>query len=238
MQFETTIVSIQQKTPGVKSFVLDCGSAPFIFIPGQWVDIHRTINDESHNCGYSITSIPNKNNTIEIAVKLAPDLLLTRFLHEECHPGDKLFISRAQGDIFVDGNVQGPYVFIGGGVGITPLYSMIQQVLNTKPDSTVILVYSIKTTQDFLFETEIKQIEKSFPNFHCYITVTREKQHALDFTGRISEHMLEEIHLPANARYYLCGPPPMVDAVAEILSNLKNELQLSTANVFYDKWWA
>ena len=88
MQFETTVVEIRQQTPSVKSFVLDCGNEKFAFHAGQWVDIHRTIDDETHNCGYSITSIPSTNNTIEIAAKLAPDLLLTRYLHEDCKVGD------------------------------------------------------------------------------------------------------------------------------------------------------
>ena len=238
MQHQTTVVSIQQKTPSVKSFVLDCGTEHFSFYPGQWVDIHRTINDESHNCGYSITSIPNTNNTIEIAAKLAPDLLLTKYLHEECKVGDKLYISKAQGEIVVNKDIEGPCVFIGGGVGITPLYSMMQQISKNNPGIPIRLLQSITQPDEFLFEKEIKQLQKTNPHLNYYVTVTRDKDHNFDFSGRISESILRSISLPDNASYYLCGPPPMVDAVAELLNKLKDELNLDPKNIFYDKWWA
>jgi len=238
MQHQTTIAQIKQKTPNVKSFVLDCGDEQFNFFAGQWVDIHRTINDESHNCGYSITSIPSNSNTIEIAVKLAPNLLLTRYLHEDCKVGDKIFISHAQGDIWINDDIKGPYVFIGGGVGITPLYSMIKQILNAQSEVPVVLLYSITGPDEFLFKDEIAQLEKSNPNFKCYVTVTKSEEHNFEFSGRISKSMLTSVNLPANASYYLCGPPQMVDAVANLLEQLKSELQLNTDNIFYDRWWA
>jgi len=238
MQHQITIAAIRQETPSVKSFVLDCGSERFSYYAGQWVDIHRTINDESHNCGYSITSIPSGNNTIEIAVKLAPDLVLTRYLHEQCKVGDILFISDAQGDLWLDKSIDGANVFIAGGVGITPLYSMINQILSIKPDAPVVLIYSIAKPEEFLFEEKILQLQKSHPNFRCYITVTRTKEHKQKFSGRISETILKSINLPTNASYYLCGPPAMVDTVADLLAHLQNDLQLDTNRIFYDKWWA
>ena len=235
MQFQTTIAAIEQKTPSVKSFALDCGKEYFPFHPGQWIDIHQTINDETHNCGYSITSIPEKNNTIEIAVKLAPDLLLTEHLHQESKVGDHLYISKAQGDIWIKGNINGPYVFIAGGVGITPLFSMLNHITRNKPDTKITLLYSITSPDEYLFRDEIKELESSNPNFKCYVTVTRAKEHDGDFSGRISESILKSINLPSNAQYYLCGPPPMVDAVAEVL---KRDSKIDSENIHYDKWWA
>lgn len=238
MQYQATITAIEQQTPTVKSFVLDCGSEPFAFIPGQWVDIHRTINDESHNCGYSITSIPSSNNTIEIAVKLAPELQLTKYFHEECEVGDKLYISKAQGDTCINNETEGSYVFIGGGVGITPLYSMIKQLIHARPETPIILLYSITSPEEFLFEKEILLLEKENPDFKYYVTVTREKDHKFNFSGRISRQMLQSVNLPAHANYYLCGPPTMVDTVANLLVELKTELQVDPSRIFYDKWWA
>ena len=235
MQFQTTIAAIEQKTPSVKSFVLDCGTENFPFHPGQWVDIHQTINDETHNCGYSITSIPEKNNTIEIAVKLAPDLLLTEHLHQESKVGDHLYISKAQGDVWINKNINGPYVFIAGGVGITPLISMINHITRNKPETRVALLYSITSPEEYLFRNEIEKLESSNPNFECHVTVTRSKDHDENFSGRISESILKSINPPSSAQYYLCGPPPMVDAVVEIL---KRDSKIDSENIHYDKWWA
>ena len=238
MQIRTHIKSIEQKSPSVKLFTLDYGQQDFMFHPGQWVDIHLTIDDETHNCGYSITSIPSSSSTIEVAVKLAPELMLTEQLHIRSKVGDEVFVSAAQGDVYLTEEITGPFVFIAGGVGITPLYSMIQHINAVSPTTPVTLIYSITTPDEFLFKKELKALAASNPNFRVLATVTRTKQHQEKFSGRIDPGMLREIGLPAGAQYYLCGPPQMVDDVADILNTLQDELSITDANIHYDKWWS
>jgi Na+-transporting NADH:ubiquinone oxidoreductase subunit NqrF len=50
--------------------------------------------------------------------------------------------------------------------------------------------------------------------------------------------MLRAAGLPANASYYLCGPPQMVDNVVEILHELRGELGIGEDHIHYDKWWS
>lgn len=238
MQLLTHITAIQQKTPNVKLFTLDYGTQNFDYHPGQWVDIHLTIDDETHNCGYSITSIPSSRHSIDVAVKLAPDLKLTEYLHHSCKIGDKVYISPAQGDVCLTGDVSGPYVFIAGGVGITPLYSMIQFIHTHKPQTSMTLIYSISTPDEYLFAEELKAMEQANSNFHCSVTVTRTTQHQERFSGRINTEMLQAIDLPMNASYYLCGPPQMVDNVVVQLNALHAELGINESNIHYDRWWA
>lgn len=238
MQFSATIVAIQQRTPKVKTFLLDYGTEKFDFYPGQWVDIHLTIDDETHNCGYSITSIPSSHHTVEIAVKLAPDLALTAYLHQNSKVGDKLYTSLAQGDVYLDNNISGAYVFIAGGVGITPLFSMIKHVLARKPNTPVKLIYSIATTKEFLFQSELEKLAQQHENFQCLATITREQPPEKFRHGRITKNYLESIDLPNGANYYLCGPPAMVDSIAHILEDLKDKLSITMGNIHYDKWWS
>ena len=238
MQFYSTITAIRQLSPKVKAFVLDYDKQDFTYHPGQWVDIHLTIDDETHNCGYSITSIPSDKNSIEIAVKLAPDLALTEQLHKHCKIGDQIFISKAQGKVYLTNDFSGPHVFIAGGVGITPLYSMIQFILDNKPDTPITLLYSITTPEEFLFETEIRNLEQTHPDFRCYVTVTRTTTTNGKFNGRIGKSILTAVNLPKKANYYLCGPPSMVDNVAGLLEELQTELSITKDNVHYDKWWS
>ncbi|MCI0505200.1 MAG: FAD-dependent oxidoreductase [Gammaproteobacteria bacterium] len=238
VQFVTHIKAIQQKTPNVKLFTLDYGAQDFRFYPGQWVDIHLTIDDETHNCGYSITSIPGSNHSIEVAVKLAPELKLTTYLHNSCKIGDEIFISRAKGEVYLTEHIAGPYVFIAGGVGITPLYSMIQHIQINKPHTPVTLIYSISTPEEFLFEKELRTLEKTNPDFRCLVTVSRTTHHHERFNGRINADMLRAVSPPASSSYYLCGPPQMVDNVVEILHKLRGELDIGEDHIHYDKWWS
>lgn len=238
MQFSTTIKSIQHKTPQVAALVLDYDGQDFNFHPGQWVDVHLTIDDETHNCCYSITSIPSEDHCIEIAVKLTSDFPITQYLHKHSKAGDKVYISKAQGNVYLDNNIAGPYVFIAGGIGITPLYSMIQHLLAKNTTTPVNLLYSIATAEDFLFEDELKALQKNHENFRLVTTITRSKNNGGEFSGRITKDMLRRMKLPPNANYYLCGPPPMVDAVAGIINNMREELKISIDNIHYDKWWS
>ena len=238
MQIRTQIKAIEQRTPNVKLFTLDCGQQEFKFNPGQWVDIHLIIDDESHNCGYSISSIPCANNTIEVAVKLAPELKLTEYLHKHSKIGDEVFISHAQGDVYLTEDLAGPFVFIAGGVGITPLYSMMQYINAVKPATSTTLIYSITTPEEYLFGKELRELAASNPNFRILVAVTRTKQHREPFSGRINIEMLRSAKLPVGSNYYLCGPPQMVDDVVEILKTLHDELGITKSNVHYDNWWS
>lgn len=243
MQISTTIKSIEQKTPQIKSIVLEVGSEDFRFYPGQWVDVHLTIDDESHNCCYSITSIPSSRRCIEIAVKLSPDLPFTRYLHQYSKAGDRLFISRAQGNIYLDNNIDGPFVFIAGGIGITPLYSMIRHLLAQKTREPIVLLYSIATRDEFLFDDELRILQEQHDNLRVITTITRDNNYCNNSdratnTGRINRDMLLATQLPPRANYYLCGPPPMVDAVVDMLDGLHQELAITSDHIHYDKWWS
>lgn len=238
MQISTTIKSIKHITPRVTALVLDYEGQEFSFHPGQWVDVHLTIDDETHNCCYSITSIPSENHCIEIAVKLAPDFPLTRHLHKHSKTGDKIFISKAQGDVFLDDNISGPYVFVAGGIGITPLFSMIQHLIASKSHVPIVLLYSMATLEDFLFKDELRALEREHANFRLITTQTRHKVAGKTINGRIDQTMLRAIDLPPGAHYYLCGPPPMVDWVVELLDNMRDELKINASHLHYDKWWS
>jgi ferredoxin-NADP reductase len=238
MQFVTHVTAIQQKTPSIKLFTLDYGTQGFRFHPGQWVDIHLTIDDETHNCGYSITSIPSSSHSIDVAVKRAPDLKLTEHLHNTCRVGDKIYISQAQGDVYLTNDLSGSYVFIAGGVGITPLYSMIRHIQANKPHTSVTLIYSITTPEEFLFEKELRDLEKTSPSFRCIVTVSRAARHKEKYSGRINATILQSTNLPSGATYYLCGPPQMVDDIAALLDDLRHDLGINETNIHYDRWWA
>ena len=234
MQIKTAISSIQSISPSVKLITLDPGEAKFEHYAGQWIDIHLTIEDETHNCGYSIVSIPDDESTIDIAVKLAPDLPLTVFLHQRAKPGDIVYISRARGDVCLDKPPQGNYVFIAGGVGITPLISMIHQINRIAPQCKMTLLYSITHPVEFLFKDRIVELANQNVNFQYFTTVTRTPEHSEAYSGRINRKMLDEIPFPQNARYYLCGPPQMVDDISAIL----NGINIPTEKILFDRWWA
>ena len=162
----------------------------------------------------------------------------TEHLHKYSEVGDEIYISNAQGDVYLTNRLSDSYVFIAGGVGITPLYSMIQHINFAKPNTKITLIYSITTPEEYLFARELEIMKENNPELSVLVTVTRTSQHQERFSGRINAEMLQSLNLPSGSEYYLCGPPQMVDNTVAILESLKGELDIPDSKIHYDKWWA
>jgi len=234
---KASISGICTQTPSVKTFILDCGSQRFDYYPGQWVDLRLNIDEKIHQGGYSITSVPDKNNSIELAIKYASDFPLTTHLHDHSNIGDELYLSNGQGNVALSAPITTPLVLIAGGVGISPLMSMLRYAEAIKTTTPVVLLYSITRPDEFLFGESLQKIQHTLADFQYFITATRANHPAFEFSGRINQAMLASINLPADASYYLCGPPTMVEDVAEMLTNLQTRLSIDPNNIHYDKWW-
>ncbi len=106
-------------------------------------------------------------------------------------------------------------IFIAGGVGVTPLRSMIYTSLQDSSQEEMILVY-LNNSNDFVFDAEFLDWQKDHPHFRYIPLNTVQK-------GRISEQMLMD-NLPAVSSspydFYISGPPLMIDAVSSIIEDL------------------
>jgi ferredoxin-NADP reductase len=229
------ISGIRRISPSVKLLEIDLGNQPFVYLPGQWVQLELNTRGSSQNAAFSITSTPNGKNAIEIAVKRIERFATSMFIHDELNVGDDVNISLAQGDTVLPENIAPiqPVVFIAGGTGITPFVSMLRQIYSIDRHFNATLLYSVTESEECLFYDELYEMEQSFENFQFLLTTTREAAHHADFFGRINSEMLKRTGLDHKAQFYLCGPPKMVDDIAALLE----ELGVAEQHVHYDKWW-
>ena len=91
MKIPVTIASIEEETPTVKSFRLDLRRQDFRFSPGQWIDCYVEINGKTEIAGYSMTSSPLDQGTIDIAVKRVGENPVTHYLHDKARTECRLF---------------------------------------------------------------------------------------------------------------------------------------------------
>lgn len=230
---KATISDIQKLSPSVNLIEIDLGEHNFSYVPGQWVDVTLAINKQTQNAAFSITSIPNGRNFIEIAVKRVEHLPISAYLHDNLTVGDDVSISEAQGDIVLPEAVKSPLVFLAGGTGITPFISMIRQIFKANKHANATLLYSVTAPDECLFYDELVELRQQHPNFRFFLTTTRTSTHHADFYGRIGSEMLRRAGLDHGAQYYLCGPPQMVDDLAELLL----DLSIPKQQIHYEKWW-
>ncbi|MBI4407792.1 MAG: ferric reductase-like transmembrane domain-containing protein [Candidatus Kerfeldbacteria bacterium] len=102
------------------------------------------------------------------------------------------------------------YVFVAGGIGITPLHSMITELLAQSSAKPMTLLYSARSVDDIAFKTEFDALAASHSNFKLVYV-----------TGRIDQACLQkEIPEQLRQQYFICGPKPMMKAIVKCLHNL------------------
>jgi len=228
------IIRIHQETPTVKSFRLALPAPTFSFLPGQWVDLYIDDPDEDDLIGgFSITSSPVHRDYIDLAIKKIPEGRASVYLHERVRVGDVVTIDGGYGDFYYREGMSQALVLIAGGIGITPLMSMMRYIDEAPFDVDLTLFYSAATPLEFVFHEELQGIAARHANIRCHFTVTQPGRAPWDGrVGRIDRQMLGAQAMVPHALYYLCGPR----GFAEDMEALLTQLGVGMPQIRYEAW--
>ncbi|EDO42208.1 predicted protein [Nematostella vectensis] len=240
---KASVVDIKKLSDTVKGLTLKVAeNSHFIFKPGQWVDFFAP--GVSVVGGFSICSSPSQlhsHRSFELAVKYSTHPP-AHWVHTKCKPGDEVQV-RVGGDFHYikQKGCKDDLLLIAGGVGINPLWSMMQFVCEEKHTGNISLLYSASTQEELLFKDSISTLCEKNPSVTCKFFVTKEKleRDMIDKytqTGRITEDSLRSAISDkdrSTLRVLLCGPPNMTQF---LLDNLVN-LGLESSQIKFEKWW-
>ena len=223
---ELRIAAIFQETPDVRTLRLmssDGGEFPFAFLPGQFLNIQLTIDGKRINRSYTLASSPTHSDACELSIKREPMGLASRFIHETFKVGDVLKVSGPSGKFIFTGENASGVVLISGGVGITPVMSILRYLTDRAWTGAIHFLIVAKTEQDLIFRDELQWLQSRHPNLHICITLTRPDSSSMwtGERGRATAELLTRVvpnltQLPV----YLCGPNEMMDATSELLISL------------------
>ncbi|MGA5454002.1 FAD-dependent oxidoreductase [Streptomyces umbrinus] len=213
------VARIEVLTPTVRRFrfeSLDGGTMPFSFVAGQCVKVDLPVAVEPIERSYSICSSPGESGFVEIAVKHEPDGLGSGFLHKDLEAGLAMRVSGPHGEFtWEPGSAKGtadPLLLIAGGVGITPLMSVLLAAADAGHTGRVVLLASYRSEDEVLFGPEIEALRSRLPGLEVSIFAT-------DRQGRIGYDELLPHAGPAT-RVHLCGPAPMMQDLIGRLAEL------------------
>lgn len=190
---------------------------------GQFADLTLINPPETDGEGntrtFSIITAPHENY-IGVATRMR-DTAFKRTL-KNLEVGTKVKFDIPHGDFTLHSDEATPAIFIIGGIGITPVLSIITQATYTKTNHKLTLFYANKTLEDAPFIPELKQLATDNPNFTFIPVLTDESTTNTDFLqGRIDESLIKSnitnLQLP---KYYLAGPEGMVKAMRKMLIGL------------------
>lgn len=196
------------------------------FFAGQYVTIKVNIENQTFYRIFSISSIPNENE-MTLTIKKIPGGIVTNWLWENIKKGDTLLISPPSGQFSIKPNLyqKKDYIFIAGGSGITPIFSMIQTLLYNEPLSSITLLYANRTLDSILFLNEITFLGNKFPkSFTVEHYISNETVNKPWNNGYITYEVLKKITNQflekADLLFYICGPEMMSSIVVDSLLTL------------------
>ena len=211
------VIATFDQTRDIRTFRL-ARPRGFDFQAGQFLTVTVRINAKRMVRRYSICSAPESADHLEISVKRQGTV--SSALHATVGVGSLLPVEPPAGRFVYPAGDPRHLVLIAGGIGCTPLMSMLRHAVVRDPGRPVTYLLSARTEKDVAFRSEISQLRQSHPQIRVGVTLTREQRPGFS-AGRIDGELLRRASPdPANALYYVCCPAPMRDRVRTLLSGL------------------
>ncbi len=208
---------------------------------GQYLTLQAEIPGETytHIRHYSLSDASGKDY-YRISVKReegrggAPAGIVSTYLHQQVQTGDILKFSAPAGD-FVISSKDLPLVLISGGVGITPLLSMLNTVAEQHPNRHVTFIHSAKNSEFHAFKEHVEKLAEKHENirsFVCYEAPASMDRSLLNFDkeGYVDLEWLQSILPGKDADFYFCGPLPFMKAINAALK----KWNVSKNNIHYE----
>ena len=182
------------------------------FEPGQATEIFiNKVGWEHEGRPFTFTCIP-KDNYLEFMIKTYPSHAGVTNKLLELKAGDELILN----DIFGAIAYKGEGTFIAGGAGITPFISIFRDLKSQNKIGKNRLIFANKTKSDIILEEEFHDMLGD--NFINILSQEKIEKYA---QGYITQEFLKKNAVSLDTYFYVCGPPPMMDAVNKNLSDLK-----------------
>lgn len=201
------------------------------FLPGQFLTFALSIaNGRTLTRCYSLSDGPHASSC-RITVKRVlapagrPELppgACSHYLHDRLQVGDVVKVKAPAGRFVVDPESSVPIVLIAGGIGITPLLSMLRGGLAAEPNRMVHLYYGVRHGSEHGFRNELEELARLHPAFHLNVVYSQpgpDDASGQDFqhVGHIDVDLLRRTLPAGRHRFYVCGPPAMMASLVPAL---------------------
>lgn len=211
--FKAKLSKIDILSPSVKHLVFDL-EEEIEFKAGQFLNIIFEDDEQKYMKPYSICSKPSQKKQIEFCIKLVPQGKFTPVIFQK-KIGFECILKGPLGLFTLEHSISDKVVFIGTGTGITPLRSMILDLLEKESEKEITLIFGVRHESEILYREEFKKLEVQNPNFKFLEVVSRPKENWIGRTGHVQNN-LESIDV-LNSEAYICGLTIMVEEVKENL---------------------
>lgn len=224
MYYTANVKARREAAEGIAVLELE-RPAGYAFQPGQWCFLtlpdRGLADDRGLRRHLSIASAPGDDELV-FATKLSASAFKQTLARLEA--GDEIGLENPKGAFGLPENTGTPLVFLAGGIGITPFRSLLRHAVQQGTGHRIALLYSNRTPEEAVFLDDLTELCAGRPNLRFAATMTRMGESSRPWngpTGRIGPDLIRaECPEWERALFLLCGPPPMVDAMAASLGEL------------------
>lgn len=233
--FETTVESIESLTHDIRKVTLKLNEPKEItFHSGQFIDLYAP--DQSFYRSYSMANTPSQSDRLEFMIKIFKGGKFSTLVDEQLKIGDKLEVRGPFGNCIRREENTRDIVLIGGGSGMAPLWSILNDIKEKNVKRNVTFFYGARSKKDLFYLEEFKEIATRLEGFR-FIPALSEPLPEDEWSGEtglitdvIERYVSAEAAKQVDA--FLCGPGPMIDAAMAVL----RERGVTADRILFDKF--
>ncbi len=220
-QFETEFSKIIQRTPTIKSFRFPIRTNEAPFKPGQFFFVTIKVQGLNKIHHFSFSSSPTESDYIEFTKRITSHDYSQAL--DRAKQGTWADIKGPYGNFILPTQKQ-PIAFLTGGIGITPMMSMLRYILDTDLNYDMVLIYGNQSYRDIAFYKELREISNLLPSLRVEHVLSEVNSHS-EWEGKrgfINRNLIIETIPDYKDRFfYISGPPKMVASLIEQLNSIK-----------------
>lgn len=229
-EIELKIKDVIQRTYNVKSIRLEA-SDDKAFKPGQYLIVKIKSGGKELIKALSISSSPTEKGYIEFTKKLTQSEFSNAL--DRLNKGDLIRVRYPLGAFTFEGEYP-KLAFLSGGIGVTPIRSICKNAVDKNIGADMVLIYGNRSAKDIVFRDDFDLMQKQYPKLKIVHVLCESAAEIECVIGVINSQVIKN-NIPdyLERRFYLCGPPGMVEAMKNILLN---ELMVTKENIVTEKF--
>ena len=245
MSLKKYTLTVQQIRKETKDAITICFKQPSLskvkYHAGQYITLIVKINGRKYARPYSFSSSPSVDLFLEVTVKRVYNGIVSNYINNELKVGDVLEVLEPMGDFtFESVNPILPIFFWGIGSGITPLFSIIKEILNKQSNTVFHLIYGNKNQESTIFKDQLfflKQKNSNFLSMTVFYSqlnsVVEEKEvHVGRITSSFVTNLVSQSNNFKKSLHYICGPKNLKDTIMSTLL----ELEVPSSSIFAEEF--
>lgn len=215
------VSKIIEHCPTIKTFCLEPMDTYKKYFAGQYLTIHTGAEGDVLR-PYSLSSSPTNPGSYEISVKLIEGGVGSTWMHSEVKVGDELTCEEPEGKFTLQ-QAALTSVFVAGGIGVTPVLSMVKYALAIKDTRKLFFFYASRYLKDLVFHQELLDLASENPNLIYVPIISGDQDPAwTGKRGRVNQELLEEVGVIfKRAEFYTCGPDAMMSDLQQLALSQK-----------------